>query len=123
MAGRVNPRPNSTRTVMSAKQKLKITGYRNMAGEWVAYTDKDREDSTRIMESAQKGFADFALPVYRHLLPLVIDMLAAAPPTTSYAYKTIEEYEKYVDFKTNLAFKMGWNMGRVTNAQLGITGE
>lgn len=37
-----------------------------------------------------------------------------------YAYKTIEEFEKYVGYKVNDTFRDGWNMARTTNRMLGI---
>jgi hypothetical protein len=40
-----------------------------------------------------------------------------------YAYKTVEEYESIVGFKVNQAFRMAWNLARITNQQLGITQE
>lgn len=40
-----------------------------------------------------------------------------------YAYKTIEEFEGYVNYKASEAFRMGWNMARVTNEMLGIKEE
>ena len=38
-----------------------------------------------------------------------------------YAYGTVEVYEGYVGFKVSDEFRIGWDMARVTNGQLGIT--
>lgn len=37
-----------------------------------------------------------------------------------YTYSTIEEFESFVGFKVNDAFKDGWRMARTTNKMLGI---
>lgn len=39
---------------------------------------------------------------------------------SGFSYKSIEEYEKLVGFKVSEAFRIGWNMGRTTDAQLGL---
>ena len=35
-----------------------------------------------------------------------------------YAYKTIEDFEKIVDYKVNKALKSGWMMARLKNKHL-----
>ena len=40
-----------------------------------------------------------------------------------YAYKTIEEYEGYSGYTVNQAFRIGWEMARLTNEMLGIKEE
>lgn len=42
---------------------------------------------------------------------------------STYAYKTIEEYEEIVGLKVNEAFRVGWQMARTTNAMLGVKEE
>jgi len=37
-----------------------------------------------------------------------------------YAYRKIEEYEEIIGYKTGDAFRIGWNMARITNTMLGI---
>lgn len=37
-----------------------------------------------------------------------------------FAYSSIEEYESIVGFKVGDAFRIGWEMARTTNAQLGL---
>ena len=45
------------------------------------------------------------------------------PQSKDFAYASIEEYESLVGFKVNESFRIGWEMSRITNAQLGISSE
>lgn len=40
--------------------------------------------------------------------------------TDDYTYKTVEDYEKILGHKVADPFRVGWQMARTTNAQLGI---
>lgn len=38
----------------------------------------------------------------------------SSPQSKDFAYNSIEEYESLVGFKVNEAFRMGWEMGRLS---------
>lgn len=81
------------------------------------------------MEKAVVAFYKWWLSKYDNTLVILKpskfagEAFLAGVKYNDYAYDSVEEYEEYFGGEVNEAFRIGWNMARATNQQLGIKEE
>lgn len=106
--------------ITKAPWQSEQNGYVN---QWHIYHDDNGgRDPIGVVYGGAGGYNRHAILA----LPEILDELIAMKgreAAREYAYKTILEYEEIIGHKVNDAFRIGWDMARTTNAQLGVTGD